>query len=46
MHPDKSLDPDGMNRGFFQDFWNVVGNQVTVDYLTFLNTYHIPVELN
>ncbi|KAM6547399.1 hypothetical protein CsatB_019075 [Cannabis sativa] len=30
MHPDKSLDPDGMTPGFFQKYWNVVKNDVVM----------------
>ena len=29
MHPDKSPGPDGMDPGFFQEFWDIVGLQVT-----------------
>lgn len=28
MHPDKSPGPDGLNPGFFQSFWHVVGTDV------------------
>lgn len=29
MHPDKSPGPDGLNPGFFQSFWTMVGTDVT-----------------
>ena len=29
MHPDKALGPDEMNPCFFQQFWDLVGNEVT-----------------
>lgn len=29
MHPDKSRGPDGMNPAFYQQFWDVVGKDVT-----------------
>lgn len=28
MHPDKSPGPDGISPGFFQKFWNIVGDDV------------------
>lgn len=28
MHPDKSPRPDGMNPGFHQKFWNIIGKDV------------------
>lgn len=28
MHPDKSSGPDGFNPGFYQKYWDVVGNDV------------------
>ena len=33
MHPDKSPGPDGMNPCFFQQFWDLVGKDVTDDVL-------------
>lgn len=30
MHPDKVSGPDGLNPGFFQHFWDLIGKEVFV----------------
>lgn len=37
MHPDKAPGPDGLNPGFFQTYWNIVGRDVFLfckDYMS------------
>ncbi|KAH9683739.1 reverse transcriptase domain-containing protein [Citrus sinensis] len=46
MHPDKSPGPDGMNPAFFQNFWHIVGGDVTAACLHFIDTCEFPDELN
>ena len=46
MHLDKSLGPDGMNLGFYQHFWDVVGEDITSTFLYYLNNHSIPFGLN
>lgn len=38
MHPDKSPGPDGLNPGFFQAYWDVIGNDVVKWCNDFLET--------
>lgn len=38
MHPDKSPGPDGMNPAFDQNFWIIVGEDVTAVFFNFINT--------
>lgn len=37
MSPSKALGPDGLPPSFFQQFWDNVGEDVTVSVLEFLN---------
>ncbi|XP_073133801.1 uncharacterized protein [Henckelia pumila] len=37
MHPDKAQARDGMSIFFFQNFWDVIGEEVTVAVLKLLN---------
>ncbi|XP_031126982.1 uncharacterized protein LOC116029213 [Ipomoea triloba] len=46
MGPDKSPGPDGMNPGFYQSFWDVVGGDVTDFVLGCLGSGSFPDHLN
>ncbi|XP_019186519.1 PREDICTED: uncharacterized protein LOC109181223 [Ipomoea nil] len=46
MYPDKAPGPDGMNPGFYQHFWDVVGTDVSSYILNCLNTCSMPDKLN
>ena len=37
MGPTKASGPDGMNAFFYQKFWHVVGNNIVLAVLDFLN---------
>lgn len=37
MHPDKAPGPDGMSVFFFQKFWDVIGEEVTMECLKNMN---------
>ena len=37
IHPSKALGPDGMSHFFFQNFWHIVGHDVTVAVLSVLH---------
>lgn len=46
MHPDKSPGPDGMNPAFFQNFWPIIGNDVSQACLNILSSGTLPHRLN
>ena len=46
MHPDKSPGPNGMNPAFYQRSWGIVGEDVTLNCLDFLNNCWLPQGLN
>ena len=46
MHPDKSPGPNGMNPAFYQKNWNIVGGDVTLTCLLYLNEQILPQGLN
>ncbi|XP_063942690.1 uncharacterized protein LOC135150356 [Daucus carota subsp. sativus] len=46
MHRDKSVGPDGLNPAFYQNFWNVLGQEVFQCYLKWLNEVSFPTKLN
>ncbi|XP_019151891.1 PREDICTED: uncharacterized protein LOC109148613 [Ipomoea nil] len=46
MFPDKAPGPDGMNPGFYQNYWDVVGEDVSDFIVNCLNTRTFPANLN
>lgn len=46
MHPNKASGCEGMNSGFFQHFWGIVGGDVMEECLKNLNTCVMPPHLN
>lgn len=46
MHPDKSPGYDGLNPGFFQAYWQIVGMDVTRLCQVFFDTGELPVGIN
>ncbi|XP_019181782.1 PREDICTED: uncharacterized protein LOC109176840 [Ipomoea nil] len=46
MFPDKAPGPDGMNPGFYQNYWDVVGEDVSEFIVNCLNTRSFPTNLN
>lgn len=46
MHPDKSPGPDGLNPGFYQAYWDVVGNDIVTMCNQFLQTSQLQPGLN
>lgn len=46
MHPDKSPGPDGLNPGFYQRFWSILGKDVFDAACSWLTTGHFPSSLN
>ncbi|CAN1812130.1 hypothetical protein LINPERHAP1_LOCUS26438 [Linum perenne] len=41
MNPDKASGPDGLNPGFYQTFWDVVGDEVVKDCQSWLHEGYI-----
>ena len=46
MAPLKAPSPNGMPPLFYQNFWNLTGNDVTESVLKFLNSASLPEQLN
>lgn len=46
MSPDKSPGPDGVNPGFYQFFWNIIGDKLSVFCINCLSTASFPEGLN
>ena len=46
MHPDKSLGTDDLNPGFYQSFWDVIGDEVADASLFYLNNCVLLDEMN
>ncbi|XP_019167308.1 PREDICTED: uncharacterized protein LOC109163041 [Ipomoea nil] len=46
MYPDKAPGPDGMNPGFYQSFWDIVGGDISAFVVDCLNTNSLPPGLN
>lgn len=46
MHPEKSPGPDGLNPGFYQSFWDILGNDITNFCDEFITSGHLPAGLN
>lgn len=42
MHPDKFPDPDGLNSGFYQRFWPILGKDVFYVSCSWLASGHFP----
>ena len=46
MHPNKSPGTDGMSLGFFQAYWDIVGEEVTRTCMKCLNDCQLPEGMN
>ena len=46
MHPEKSPGPNGLNPGFYQRFWPLIGDQIFSAALQWLSTGAFPLGLN
>lgn len=46
MHPDKAPSPDGMNPAFYQNFWDICGNDIFHAACSWLETGIFPINLN
>lgn len=41
IHPDKAPGPDGFSAGFYQSFWDVIGEDIYQDIRSFFETSHL-----
>ena len=46
MGPTKALEPEGMNALFYQKFWHVVGDNIVIEVLDFLNSGCMTPDIN
>jgi hypothetical protein len=46
MHPDKCSGPDGYSPGFYQQFWNICGDDIFKECCEWLDTGQFPPDLN
>lgn len=46
MHHDKASGPDGLNPAFYQNFWNVMGEEVYKCCIGWLRVEAFPADLN
>ena len=46
MHPSKSRGPDGMPLFFFQKYWHIVGQDITITVLSVFNSDHMLHKMN
>lgn len=46
MKTEKSPDPDGLNLGFYQHFWDVVGSELHTFCSDFFSTGRLPININ
>lgn len=46
MNPDKSQGPDGVNQGFYQSYWSIIGDRLSNFCLNCLNACHFLEGLN
>lgn len=46
MHSDKSLGPEGFNYRFYKHLWNILGNDIFLEAMTWLHQGTFPSSLN